>query len=136
MISFQDNPFFALRAIDSITIEAGQPTCTVYSISRANNDYNYWNIQISGRSFVNRQVRRIVAVILAVAQNRITHRDVYEMLTIPSKNSWCPEAVVAPAHGLYLCQVDYDTNDKIFPIESTSACATNNGHQTNDEFPK
>lgn len=51
-----------------------------------------------------------------VAQERLTIRDVYEMLTIPSKNSWSAKASVVPAHGLYLCQVEYNEKDKEFPV--------------------
>lgn len=82
----------------------------------ADENYDYFNIHVSGRSFLNRQVRRIVAVILGVAQDRLTIRDVYEMLTIPSKHSWLSKVAVSPAHGLYLCQVDYSEKDKEFPV--------------------
>lgn len=105
--------------IDSITIEPGQSTCNIFSKPFADNNFNYFDIQISGRSFLNRQVRRIVAVILGVAQDVLTLRDVYELLTIPSKYSWCNSAAVLPGCGLYLCKVHYDDKDKEFPVSDT-----------------
>lgn len=119
-LPLQDHPAFSLRQIDSIKIEPCESTCNVFSKTLADENYNYFNIHISGRSFLNRQVRRIVAVILGVAQDRLTIRDVYEMLTIPSKHSWSSKVPVAPAHGLYLCQVEYDRRDKEFPVSATT----------------
>lgn len=53
----------------------------------------------------------MVGILLAVSQGQLTQRDIYEMLTIPSKHSWCNEAKPAPAHGLYLVNVDYDADE-------------------------
>lgn len=50
----------------------------------------------------------MVGAILALAQNRITQKDFYEMLTIPSLNSWSSHAIVPSPCGLYLCNVEYD----------------------------
>lgn len=61
------------------------------------------------------KVRRMVGVILAASMNKIQPKDVYEMITIPSTNSWIPCVNTAPAFGLYLKEVSYDENDKLFP---------------------
>lgn len=111
----RDHPFFPLRSISAISIEPAAPSCHQLSQSEATATYDYWDIRISGRSFLYRQVRRMVGVILAVAQNRLRQRDAYEMLTIPSMHSWCPQASAAPAFGLYLTRVEYDEQDKRFP---------------------
>lgn len=113
----QDHAFFALRVIDSIKISEGASICNVFTKPLADENYNFYDLRVSGRSFLNRQVRRIVAVILAVAQERITLRDVYEMLTIPSKHTWSSRVDVAPPYGLYLCGVEYDDKDKEFPVD-------------------
>lgn len=67
----------------------------------------------------------MVGAILALAQNRITHKDFYEMLTIPSLNSWSSHAIVPSPFGLYLCNVEYDSaelqsaiNEKLKEIEN------------------
>lgn len=54
----------------------------------------------------------MVAIILGYAQNNIQLKDVYEMITIPSRNSWLPNINVVPPHGLYLAKISYDENDK------------------------
>lgn len=60
-------------------------------------------------------MRRIVGVILAASMNKLQTKDVYEMITIPSTNSWVPSASVAPAYALYLKEVSYNEKDKLFP---------------------
>lgn len=92
----------------------------MFSKQLAHQNYDYFDVRISGRSFLNRQVRRIVAVILGVAQHRLTIREVYEMLTIPSKHSWPSKIGVLPPQGLYLCQIDYDSQDKEFSVIDTT----------------
>ncbi|XP_037043659.1 tRNA pseudouridine synthase-like 1 isoform X2 [Bradysia coprophila] len=112
--------FRTVRYIESIDIEPGESTGNIYTKSLADETYNYVNIRVTGRSFLNRQVRRIVAVILGVAQKHVTTREVYEMLTIPSKHNWPSRLECAPAHGLYLCQVHYDDKDKEFPVSESN----------------
>lgn len=48
-----------------------------------------------------------MGTILAAAVGTISKRDVYEMITIPSKHSWMPSIGMAPAYGLYLANVEY-----------------------------
>lgn len=57
------------------------------------------------------QVRRTVASLVAVAQGKVTIRDIKFMLEIPSHRSWCPQIKTLPAHGLYLCEVEYAKED-------------------------
>lgn len=59
----------------------------------------------------------MVGTWIAAAEGRITERDVQQMLTVPSARSWCDRAVVAPAYGLYLCKVEYDPTDLVFPAQ-------------------
>lgn len=110
--SERDHPSFSVRSISDISIEAAQPACHQFHQSIASEYYDYWNINVTGRSFLYRQVRRMVGVILAVAQNRLRMSDAYDMLTVPSMQSWCPQASAAPAYGLYLVRVAYDERDK------------------------
>lgn len=48
-----------------------------------------------------------MATIIAAAEGKISKRDVYEMITIPSKHSWISSIGMAPAYGLYLANVEY-----------------------------
>lgn len=53
----------------------------------------------------------MVGVLIAIGQGKLQLKDCYEMLTIPSKNSWDPRAICVPPHGLYLCSVEYNENE-------------------------
>lgn len=55
-----------------------------------------------------------MTILLAVANQKLTKRDVYEMLTIPSKHSWRPELRLIGPHGLYLADIVYYENTKNF----------------------
>lgn len=53
------------------------------------------------------QIRKTMSALIGAAERKISKRDVYEMLTIPSKHSWIPSIPMAPGHGLYLKNVEY-----------------------------
>lgn len=44
-----------------------------------------------------------------MARGKRTKRDVYEMLTIPSRYSYCSGVIVSP-HGLYLANIEFRNN--------------------------
>lgn len=68
----------------------------------------------------------MVGAILALAQNRISHKDFYEMLTVPSINSWLSHAIVPSPCGLYLCNVEYDSAELQAAIDEKYAEIKNN----------
>lgn len=86
-------------------IERGH-ALTVQPFEHGNN-VEYWNIIFNAQSFLYRQIRRIVGTLVAAAKGKITQRDIYEMLTIPSQRSFCKQINVAPAHGLYLADIEF-----------------------------
>lgn len=49
----------------------------------------------------------MVAVMIAAGNDNISIRDVYEMLTIPSKFSWIKPIKPVSASALYLTNVEY-----------------------------
>lgn len=55
----------------------------------------------------------MVGTLIGVAEGKITHQDVYEMLTIPSKHSWPQVIKVVPSYGLYLTNVEYNDESKL-----------------------
>ncbi|KAJ8912945.1 hypothetical protein NQ315_017276 [Exocentrus adspersus] len=59
----------------------------------------------------SKKVRRTVGSLVAAAQGKVTLRDIKFMLEIPSHQSWCSQIKTLPAHGLYLCQVEYRKED-------------------------
>lgn len=66
------------------------------------------------------QIRRIIGTLVGVATGELTKRDVYEMLTIPSR-SW--KVQTAPAAGLYLLNVRYKENSKSFVEDDVKVTA-------------
>lgn len=103
----RDHPRFTLRKIDDISIRPGRALAVAGNAALAANSYDYWEIEIRAKSFLYKQVRRIVGTLLALGCGRIDEKSVYQMLTIPSKNSWDHRVLLAPACGLYLCRVHY-----------------------------
>ncbi|XP_041775866.1 tRNA pseudouridine synthase-like 1 [Anopheles merus] len=120
----QQEAMHSLRRIDQITVERGQTMTAAFNRERTERYYEFWDVRIRGRSFLYRQVRRMVGAWVAAAEGRITERDIYRMLTVPSQNSWCSNVFVAPAYALYLCHVEYDPIDLAFPA---AADETNDG---------
>ncbi|KAI8126313.1 hypothetical protein FF38_09129 [Lucilia cuprina] len=108
------HPMFTVRSIDEINIRPGKTAAIGPNAKLAEEFYDYWDIEIKARSFIYKQVRRMVGALVAVATNRITEKCLYEMLTIPSKHNWDPRILLAPAFGLYLCRVHYNEKDLQF----------------------
>lgn len=49
----------------------------------------------------------MVGVLIAAGNGKINQRNIYEMLTVPSKYSWDHRILPAPSYGLYLSNVEY-----------------------------
>lgn len=106
-----------MRRINSIDIKPGKPL-TIQNSERFTNNFEYWDIRINAKSFLYRQVRRIIGTLVAAAEDKLTEKDVYEMLTIPSKYSW-RRIIVVPPHGLYLTHVEYPKEWKTLKIDES-----------------
>lgn len=107
-------PSFATRKINYIKIEPSRPH-TIQSLDRDCN-IQYWDIVINAPSFLYRQIRRMMGTFVAAAQHRITLRDVYEMLTIPSNTEFLNRINVVPAHGLYLVDIEFRPKCLLYDI--------------------
>ncbi|KAH8349879.1 hypothetical protein KR084_008610 [Drosophila pseudotakahashii] len=103
----RDHPMFTVRKIDEINIRPGKTLALATNATRAAETYDYWDIEIKAKSFLYKQVRRIVGTLIALGNGRIDERSIYQMLTVPSKHSWDHRVELAPACGLYLCRVHY-----------------------------
>ncbi|XP_055320713.1 tRNA pseudouridine synthase-like 1 isoform X2 [Sitodiplosis mosellana] len=101
------HPRFCLRRMDSITVQPGMTLATRFNYEKTLAHFDFWNIEFRCRAFFYRQIRNMVGVLLAVGNGKINQRDVYEMLTIPSKKSWNYQVPTAPSPGLYLTNVEY-----------------------------
>lgn len=108
---------FATREIISMDIVPGQPKTTKLNFEFANKHFQYWNIHVNAKSFVYRQIRRIIGSLIAVGEGTISKRDIYEMITIPSRHSW-KNVRTAPPFGLYLTDIEYNQESEIISKEN------------------
>lgn len=79
--------------------------------------YDFWQVTCRGKSFLYRQVRRTVGVLIAVAQKKISIPEVEAMFENPTKDSWNDKVAVVPPYGLYLQHVDYREEDLLCDVE-------------------
>lgn len=109
----RDHAMFAVRRIDEISITPAKSLAVGCNAKLADELYNYWDIEIRGKSFLHNQVRRIIGSLIAVALNQIDEKEIYEMITIPSKHTWNTRVNVAPPYALYLSKIHYNENDLV-----------------------
>lgn len=98
---------YAQRKIFSIKVEQSKSNFFI-----GDKHFQFYDITFTGKSYVYRQIRRMIGALCAFAQGRITERDIYELLTIPSFRSWDDLArrkqiETAPACGLYFIGINY-----------------------------
>lgn len=102
-VFLQKNTSYAIRTINSIAIEPSHAH-SIQQCDNHQNDVEYISITFNARSYVHRQIRRVVNAIIGHALGRLTKRDIYELLTIPSKEF---KMGSAPSHGLYLANIEF-----------------------------
>ncbi|NXM32831.1 PUSL1 protein, partial [Oxyruncus cristatus] len=66
----------------------------------------FWEVKFRGRSFLYRQVRRMVGALVAVGQGRLAPHHVKELLEVKDALAFPPNAM-APPSGLFLKTVEY-----------------------------
>ncbi|NXG25633.1 PUSL1 protein, partial [Grallaria varia] len=66
----------------------------------------FWEVKVRGRSFVYRQVRRMVGALVAVGQGKLEPHHVKELLEVKDPMAFPPNAM-APPSGLFLKSVEY-----------------------------
>uniref|UniRef100_A0A023F0N7 tRNA pseudouridine synthase n=1 Tax=Triatoma infestans TaxID=30076 RepID=A0A023F0N7_TRIIF len=103
------------RFIESLELKQGQPLIQ----SNESDYYNFWEISCSGKSFLYKQVRRIVGILLAVGLGRVSPDEVQQMLNNPIDNPWIERAAVVPGYGLYLTSVEYSEEDLLSDVVHT-----------------
>jgi len=103
-----------VRGVESLTIE---PSRGLLDSSRhpLYRHLQFYDITIRARSFLHRQIRRMVGALEAVGQGRSTVETIGNMLRNPSVYKWDDSINVAQPHALYLQHVEYDDNDLRLP---------------------
>lgn len=108
------------RTINQITVTEGRPLLDP-AFEPLYSNLQFWDITVNSRSFLYRQVRKTVGVLVALGQERISFDDLHRMLSIPSRDSWPSKAITAPPAGLYLVNVHYPLEAFCFPYPDFSA---------------
>ncbi|NWI59238.1 PUSL1 protein, partial [Calyptomena viridis] len=66
----------------------------------------FWEVKFRGRSFLYRQVRRMVGALVAVGQGKLAPHHIKELLEIKDALAFPPNSM-APPSGLFLKSVEY-----------------------------
>lgn len=93
-----------VRTINTIQITEGRPLLDP-KLDPFYSGIRFYDIHVTSRSFMYRQVRRMVAVLIAAGQKRMNAAEVQQLFDKPG--TWNSKASVAPAHGLYLVNVEH-----------------------------
>ena len=101
LVGYHD--FTSFRAKDC---QAGSPLRTLsrLDVRRSGNEVH---IDAEGRSFLHHQVRNLAGSLRLVGEGKWTHQDVQDILVARDRSIAGP---TAPAEGLYLMSVYYDTS--------------------------
>uniref|UniRef100_A0A8B9UMZ8 tRNA pseudouridine synthase n=1 Tax=Anas zonorhyncha TaxID=75864 RepID=A0A8B9UMZ8_9AVES len=70
----------------------------------------FWELKFRSKSFLYRQVRRMVGALVAVGQGKLTPHQIKELLELRDARALPPHAMAPPA-GLFLKCVEYDEAD-------------------------
>ncbi|KAH9510275.1 tRNA pseudouridine synthase-like 1 [Bulinus truncatus] len=108
-LDYQPHPVKML----SIGVKRGQPLAypLLGSHHKSIENFEFWDIHVRAKSFLYRQIRRVVGAMVLMATNRITVSDIHDLLDNPKKDFPFSSAMGSPEHGLYLLEVEYDPKD-------------------------
>uniref|UniRef100_A0A0B7AEC8 tRNA pseudouridine synthase n=1 Tax=Arion vulgaris TaxID=1028688 RepID=A0A0B7AEC8_9EUPU len=82
----------------------------------------FWDVHVMSKSFLYKQIRRLVGSMVLVARNTISLDDLRDILNNPRKDFRFAGQMTASESGLFLLDVGYDPKDLEFvPTEETEA---------------
>ncbi|KAF7693368.1 tRNA pseudouridine synthase-like 1 isoform X2 [Silurus meridionalis] len=73
-------------------------------------DVQFWELTFKSRSFLYKQVRRMVGALVAVGQGKLSVRQVQDLLDTRDSLVY-PQNMAAPPYGLFLINVEYKDLD-------------------------
>uniref|UniRef100_A0A669R145 tRNA pseudouridine synthase n=1 Tax=Phasianus colchicus TaxID=9054 RepID=A0A669R145_PHACC len=71
----------------------------------------FWELKFKSRSFLYRQVRRMVGALVAVGQGKLAPHHIKELLEMKDARA-LPSFAMAPSSGLFLKSVEYNEAGK------------------------
>ncbi|KAM4646806.1 tRNA pseudouridine synthase-like 1 isoform 2-T2 [Amazona ochrocephala] len=87
-----------------------QPSSGFLSHHYEHRGLEFWELKFRSRSFLYRQVRRMVGALVAVGQGKLTPHRIKELLELKDSRAFPPNAM-APPSGLFLKSVEYSEAD-------------------------
>uniref|UniRef100_A0A672M0L4 tRNA pseudouridine synthase n=1 Tax=Sinocyclocheilus grahami TaxID=75366 RepID=A0A672M0L4_SINGR len=95
-----------VKTLEKAQLESG----VSFSQRHFHRDIQFWELTFKSRSFLYRQVRRMTGALVAVGQGRLSVSQIQELLETPDSLAF-PQNLTAPAHGLFLTDVQYRDTD-------------------------
>lgn len=110
-----DKKILYVRSLQALTLEETQPLMHFDPLSE---NFRYWNFTCKARSFLYKQIRRMVGALIALGLGKITEKDILVMLQVPSHHNWDTRIQVILPNGLHLVNVEYDAEElKLMTLE-------------------
>ncbi|XP_026076878.1 tRNA pseudouridine synthase-like 1 [Carassius auratus] len=102
-----DTPFKnPVKTLEKAQLDPG----VSFSQRHFHRDIQFWELTFKSRSFLYRQVRRMTGALVAVGQGRLSVRQIQELLEARDSLAF-PQNLTAPAHGLFLTNIQYRETD-------------------------
>ncbi|XP_059138763.1 tRNA pseudouridine synthase-like 1 [Physella acuta] len=126
--SYQPHPVKLL----TIGVKRGQPLCTPLFHSK---ELEFWEIHVQSKSFLYRQVRRLVGAMMLVGKGKMTLEVLQDILENPQSNFDLSSQMSVSECGLYLLEVNYDP--KVLELnsaeQSTATWNSTEEYESSDE---
>lgn len=97
-----------VKTLDLAQLEPGES----FSQRHFHRDIQFWELTFKSRSFLYRQVRRMTGVLVAIGQGRLSVSQIQDLLEARDSLAF-PNNLTAPAHGLFLTNVQYRDTDLV-----------------------
>ncbi|XP_078669830.1 tRNA pseudouridine synthase-like 1 [Branchiostoma floridae x Branchiostoma belcheri] len=95
-------------------VEIRRALCLLEEHDPFSRDLEVLELIFKSRSFLYRQVRRMTGLLVAIGRGKLQPKDVVTLLAARKISAFPKNAPVAPAHGLYLCNVEYNEKDLVY----------------------
>ncbi|XP_072307691.1 tRNA pseudouridine synthase-like 1 [Eucyclogobius newberryi] len=95
-----------VKTMDAISVQPGSS----FTSNHFHRHVPFWELTFRSRSFLYKQVRRMVGALVAVGRGRLSLLGLKEVLDARDSTAF-PQGLAAPAHGLFLTHVEYRESD-------------------------
>ncbi|XP_030918410.1 tRNA pseudouridine synthase-like 1 isoform X3 [Geospiza fortis] len=96
-----------VRTLQLLQLQPGHGLLGQHPLHRG---LEFWEVKVKSKSFLYRQVRRMVGALVAVGQGRLAPGRLQELLELREPRALPPHAT-APPQGLFLHSVEYSHTD-------------------------